>query len=104
MDSSPHNYCALLCALSVGAAIVIARPNDADKQSDGTEQQQFMLCDASAMETEIDSPSTWQKTKSEVKDFAQKTYDFGKRITFKTANVSANFIESIGDSLTTIIQ
>lgn len=105
MDSSPHNYCALLCALSVGAAIVIARPNaDAPKRPDSTEQQHFMLCDTAAVETETDSPSTWQKTKSEVKSFAQKSFDFGKRITFKTANVSANFIESIGDSLTTIIQ
>lgn len=104
MDSSPHNYCALLCALSVGAAIVIARPNDAPKRSDSTEQQQFRLFDTATVETETDSPSTWQKTQSEVKNFAQKSFDFGKRITFKTANVSANFIESIGDSLTTIIQ
>lgn len=102
MDSSPHNYCALLCALSVGAAIVIARPNDIPEQVQNRQQQ--TIIEPINATVNDDSTSLWDKTKSEVKQFAHKSYDFGKRITFKTANVSVNFIESIGNSLTTIIK
>lgn len=101
MNSSPHHNGALLCALSVGAAIVIARPNDAPEQP-ATQKQHSMHGQTNTVDT--DSPSIWQKTKTEVKEFAQKSFDFGKRITFKTANVSAHIVERIGDSVTTVIQ
>lgn len=101
MESSPHNYSALLCALSVGAAIVIARPNDAPEQTATTEQQSIIEQKTAA---DSDSPSAWEKNRSKVKNIALKSYDFGKRITFKTATVSANFVENIGDSLAAIVQ
>lgn len=101
MNYPPQKTGALLCALSVGAAIVIARPNDEPKQLD-TIEQQSILEQTNAVNT--GSASIWGKTKAEVKQFAQKSFDFGKRITFKTANVSTNFVGNVSDSLTTIIQ
>lgn len=101
MNSSPHHNGALLCALSVGAAIVIARPNDAPEQP-ATPKQHSIQGQTNTVDT--DSPSIWQKTKTEVKELALKSFDFGKRITFKTANVSAHIVERIGESVTTVIQ
>lgn len=101
MDTSP-SPCALLCAMSVGAAIVIGQANneqESNRPSQTAEEQSEKMTATDAGNAKI-----WKKTKSGVKGFAQKSYNFGKRITYKTANVSANFIENIGDSLHTIIQ
>lgn len=91
-NTSPQNYSALLCALSVGAAIVIAGPTDASEQSTTAEQQQMLgQITTTTTTTSSQHASVWRRTKAEVKELALKSYGLGRRITCKTANLSANF-------------
>lgn len=80
---------ALLVAMSVGASIVIARPDDSEP----------------AISAKIDghrhktTKSKLRKFRGQAKDLALKTLEFGKELTFKAANATANISDRIGDTL-----
>lgn len=79
---------ALLVAMSVGASIVIAGPEDT-KPANIDEQRRKAT----------KSTSKLRKFRGQAKDLALKTIEFGKELTFKAANATADISDRIGDTL-----
>lgn len=83
---------ALLVAMSVGASIVIARPEDIEP-----------------LKTNIaDHIPKTEKTTSPVlhklRDLALKTYGLGKKLSHKTANASVYISDRIGDRVSSLLK
>lgn len=108
-NSKMTYYCALFCALSVGAAIVIARPDDASQQRTGNEIYKSNSIPADDKVTQFDiinennCTTLWQKTKDRAKDIALKSIDIGKKITYKATNVTVYVADKIGNTLASIL-
>lgn len=82
---------ALLVAMSVGASIVIAGPED-------TKPAVSANIDEQRRKT-TKSTSKLRKFRGQAKDLALKTIEFGKELTFKAANATADISDRIGDTL-----
>lgn len=80
---------ALLVAMSVGASIVIARPDDSESPIGAN-------IDEHRRKT---SKSKLRKFRSQAKDLALKTIEFGKELTFKAANATADISDRISDTI-----
>lgn len=87
---------ALLCAMSVGAAIVIARPSEDGELSTVTNEP--------AKIDDKDACALLQRLRLQAKDFALKTIEFGKELGFKTANATVYISDRIGDTITSLMK
>lgn len=85
---------ALLVAMSVGASIVIARPDD-------SELSRVSIDDHAE---KINKRATFlRRCRARTRGIAAKTIEFGKEITFKTANATAHITDRIGSRISTLI-
>lgn len=87
---------ALLVAMSVGASIVIARP---DNSTD------LARVNIDEHAKKINKRATFlRRCRARTRGIAAKTIEFGKEITFKTANATAYITDRIGNRISTLIQ
>lgn len=85
---------ALLVAMSVGASIVIAHPDDLDPAISANVDEKRDKTNKSA--------SLMRRARLQAKGFALKTIEFGKELTFKAANATADITDRIGDTISHI--
>lgn len=80
---------ALLVAMSVGASIVIARPDDSEPETTAN----------NVVRRHKSNKSKLRKIRLQAKDLALKTIEFGKELTYKAANATADISDRIGDTI-----
>lgn len=80
---------ALLVAMSVGASIVIAGPDDSESPISANIDEQRRKTNKSKL----------RKFRLQAKDLALKTIEFGKELTFKAANATISASDRIGDTI-----
>lgn len=111
--------CALLCAMSVGAAIVIARSDAEDTKSTATstraqkrkEMKENINDKHGNQNGEVHcyeeqskrGPKLLRKARDQLKTAAYKTIDFGQTVVLKTANTTYFVADRIGNSLKTYV-
>lgn len=84
---------ALLVAMSVGASIVIAGPDDSEPLRANIDEHAG----------KINKRTTFmRKCRARTRGIASKTVEFGKEIAFKTANATANITDRIGNKISTL--
>lgn len=86
---------ALLVAMSVGASIVIARPDDTDSLPANIRHETKKV---------NKRPTLLRRCRSQARGLAVKTIEIGKEITFKTANATVHMTDFIGNKISTLVQ
>lgn len=82
---------ALFVAMSVGASIVIAHPDESEPDIHANFDEQ--------RDKSTKSTSLLRKVRHQAKGLASKTIGIGKELSFKAANATADLSERIGDTL-----
>lgn len=95
-----NNCFVLLCALSVGAAIVIARP---DGVADSTGEPRLNI-DGTSLKDNKNSDSFWERAKDKTKTVALTTIEVSKDLAHRTAETSVYLADRIGSTLAHIIE
>lgn len=89
-------YSALLVAMSVGASIVIARPEDAEPLRANIDDENNR--------PKSGKSTLLQRIRWQAKGLAVKTFNLGRIISYKTANATHYISDRIGDTITSLVK